>query len=303
LTAIAFANRLNKASLTIRNVMNSPDIIGVEEMENLTTLQAVANKVNADTVAAGQPNPNYTAYLVEGNDVGGIDVGFLIKDRVAVVDVKQVGKDTTYTNPLNNQQELLNDRPSLVLRATAHQPGADPFPFTVIVNHLRSLSGVDDPVDGPRVRAKRKAQAEFLTTVINDHKAENLVLVGDFNAFGFNDGYVDVMGTIKGTPTPADQVVLASDDLVDPDLADLADTIPADQRYSFSFDGNAQELDHVLVNSAMMAQFSRFGIARNDADFPESYRTDNNRSERISDHDPAVAYFHLPPENTPPVLT
>src|SRR5207237_6394326 len=41
LTATAFANRLNKASLTIRNVMNSPDIIGVEEMENLTTLQAV----------------------------------------------------------------------------------------------------------------------------------------------------------------------------------------------------------------------------------------------------------------------
>jgi uncharacterized protein len=303
LTATAFANRLNKASLTIRNVMNSPDIIGVEEMENLTTLQAVANKVNADSVAAGKPNPNYTAYLVEGNDIGGIDVGFLIKDRVTVVDVKQVGKDTTYTNPLNGQQELLNDRPSLVLRATAHQPGADPFPFTVIVNHLRSLSGVDDPVDGARVRAKRRAQAEFLTTVINDHKTENLVLVGDFNAFGFNDGYVDVIGTIKGVPTPADQVVLASDDLVDPDLADLADLIPADQRYSFSFDGNAQELDHVLVNPAMMTQFSRFAIARNDADFPESYRTDANRPERISDHDPAVAYFHLPAENTPPVLT
>jgi uncharacterized protein len=303
LTATALANRLNKASLTIRNVMNSPDIIGVEEMENLTTLQAVADKVNNDSVAGGQANPNYTAYLVEGNDVGGIDVGFLIKDRVAVVDVKQVGKDTTYTNPLNNQQELLNDRPSLVLRATAHQPGADPFPFTVIVNHLRSLSGVDDPVDGRRVRAKRRAQAEFLTTVIDDHKAENLVLVGDFNAFGFNDGYVDVMGTIKGTPTTADQVVLASDDLVDPDLVDLADTIPADQRYSFSFDGNAQELDHVLVNPAMMPQFSRFAIARNDADFPESYRTDANRPERISDHDPAVAYFHLPAENTPPVLT
>src|SRR5262249_44863633 len=212
-------------------------------------------------------------------------------------------KDTTYTNPLNGQQELLNDRPSLILRATAHQPGADPFPFTVIVNHLRSLSGVDDPVDGPRVRAKRRAQAEFLAGAMNDHKSENLVLVGDFNAFGFNDGYVDVMGTIKGTPTPADQVVLASDDLVDPDLTDLADTIPADQRYSFSFDGNAQELDHVLVNPAMMAQFSRFAIARNDADFPESYRTDPNRPERISDHDPAVAYFHLPAENTPPVLS
>src|SRR5262249_22785912 len=63
LTATAFANRLNKASLAIRNVMNSPDIIGVEEMENIATLQALADKVNSDAVSAGQPNPNYNAYL------------------------------------------------------------------------------------------------------------------------------------------------------------------------------------------------------------------------------------------------
>src|SRR5947208_1945590 len=75
LTTTAFNNRLNKASLTIRNILRTPDIIGVEEMENLGTLenpgalQSVANKVNNDAVAAGQPNPNYTAYLVEGNDI------------------------------------------------------------------------------------------------------------------------------------------------------------------------------------------------------------------------------------------
>src|SRR5260370_34235634 len=44
LTATAFNNRLNKASLAIRNVLRYPDIIGVEEMENITTLQAVATK-------------------------------------------------------------------------------------------------------------------------------------------------------------------------------------------------------------------------------------------------------------------
>ena len=32
----------------------------------------------------------------------------------------------------------------------------------MIVNHLRSLSGVDDPADGDRVRTKRRAQAEYL---------------------------------------------------------------------------------------------------------------------------------------------
>jgi hypothetical protein len=101
LTATAFANRLTKASLAIRNVMRYPDILGVEEMENLTTLQAVAAKVNADAVAAGDPNPNYQAYLEEGNDIGGIDVGFLVKGdpRVHVLAVTQEGKDATYTAP------------------------------------------------------------------------------------------------------------------------------------------------------------------------------------------------------------
>ena len=39
--------------------------------------------------------------------------------------------------------------------------------------------------------------------------------IGDFNAFPFNDGYVDVMGTIKGAPTPSNEVTLASADLVE----------------------------------------------------------------------------------------
>src|SRR5262249_46917496 len=119
LTQTAFNNRLNKASLLVRNVMLSPDIIGVEEMENLTTLQTLASKINNDSVAAGQPNPSYTAFLVEGNDQGGIDVGLLVKStRVTVIDVTQEGKATTYIDPSTGQPTLLNDRPPLVLRAT-----------------------------------------------------------------------------------------------------------------------------------------------------------------------------------------
>ena len=163
LTAAAFAVRLNKASLFVRNIMRSPDIIGAIEVENLSALQELAGKVNSDTVAAGQPNPDYVAYLAEGNDIGGIDVGFLVKStRVAVIDITQVGKDATYINPNNGQPELLNDRPSLVLRAIPQSNSGATLPITVIVNHLRSLSGVEDPADGNRVRTKRRAQAEFL---------------------------------------------------------------------------------------------------------------------------------------------
>jgi uncharacterized protein len=303
LTAAAFANRLNKASLAIRNVLNMPDVIGVEEMENLNTLQALADKINADAAAAGQPSPNYQAFLVEGNDVGGIDVGLLVKSSINVISVEQVGKDATFIQP-DGASALLNDRPPLVLTATASQPGSDTsLPFTMVVNHLRSLLSIDDPVDGPRVRAKRQAQAEFLAGLLQSHQAagENVISVCDCNAFEFSDGYVDVLGAILGRPAPADQVVNASPDLVDPDFTDLVATLPHDQQYSFVFDGSAQVLDHVVVNAGLFSRLSRFAIARNDADFPEVFRNDPNRPERLSDHDMPVAYFTLP-EPTPPVL-
>lgn len=295
LTTEAFQRRLNKASLVLRNVMGLPDIVGIEEMENLAALQALAEKVNADAVAAGQGDPKYAAYLEEGNDVGGIDVGVLVKTaRVKVVSVTQEGKDATFINP-NGQSELLNDRPPLVLRAVVNSAAGDSFPLTLIVNHLRSLLGLDDPTSGARVREKRRAQAEFLARLIQARQQANpnerIISVGDYNAFQFSDGYVDVVGTIKGTPAPAEQVMLASPDLVHPDLTDLIERVPAEQRYSYSFGGNAQVIDHELVNAPLLNFFSRLAFARCNADFPESFRNDGNRPERISDHDAAVAYF------------
>ena len=297
LTPAAFELRLAKASLAIRNVLRMPDVLGVVEIENLSTLQTLANRVNTDAVAAGQPNPEYSAHLSEGNDIGGIDSGFLVKTaRLDVIAVTQVGKETTYLAPGASSPALLNDRPPLVLEAAVRADDATPYPITVIVNHLRSLSGMGGS-DGDRIRAKRRAQAEFLANYIQGRQAANpaerIISVGDYNAFQFSDGHVDLIGTIKGQPTPADNVILASPDLVHPDLTNVGDPLGADQ-YSFVFDGSAQALDHVLLNQAALRRFSRLVYARNNADFPESMRGDASRPERLSDHDMPVAYFTLP---------
>jgi predicted extracellular nuclease len=300
----AFANRLSKLSLGYRNVLNLPDVIAVEEMLNLQTLQQVAAQVNDDALTQSGVNPGYTAYLVEGNDVSNINVGFLVKSNITVVDVTQYGKGVTITNPTSGSVSPLNDRPPLVLRAQAAQPGSNnSVAFTVIVNHLRSLDDIDDPTSGPFVRLKKQEQAEYLANLIQSRQAadpnEKIISIGDYNAYQFSDGYVDVVGTVEGTPAPADQVVLASNPLVNPTLTDLVNLEDPSQQYSYDFSGSAQELDQYLLNAPAMSIFSRFATARINADFPESYRGVFTRPERISDHDWIVGYFTLPPATAP----
>jgi len=298
-TTEAFQNRMKKISMAIRDYMRFPDVIGIVEAENLAALKKLADKINADAAAANQTNPKYEAYLIDGNDGRGIDVGFLVKSsRVKVIDVTQLSKDEKFKNPAG-KDENLHDRPPLVLQATINDAKTGkPFAFTVIVNHFKSFLGIDDPKDGgARVRLKRQMQAESLAKFVQERQKasadERIVLLGDFNAFQFNDGIGDIIGVIKGTPAPKDQVLTASEDLVNPDLINLVDIIKSDQKYSYSFDGNAQVLDHMIISQTMRKHLAAFGFARLNADFPAIYRNDANRVERFSDHDAAIGYFNL----------
>lgn len=296
-TPEAFQKRVGKISVAVRDFLQMPDVFAVIEAENLNVLKKLAGKINADAVSAGKPNPKYEAFLYEGNDGRGIDCGFLVKtSRVTVVSAKQFGKDDKYTNPVTKNEDILNDRPPIMIEVTIKDPKTNrPFGLTVIANHLKSYRGIDDPKDGPNVRMKKKLQADFLAKWVNERQKvnpnERILLVGDFNAFQFSDGLVDQIGTIKGTPAPKDAVMLASDDLVNPDLVNLVDYIKADQQYSYIFDGNAQVLDHFIANQAMKRHLAGFGYLRVNADFPQAFRADGSRVERFSDHDVAIGYF------------
>lgn len=293
--ATAYANRLSKIALSIRDVLKTPDVIAVQEVENLPVLQALAAAVNT---AAGT---DYTAFLFEGNDPGGIDVGFLVKGRVNVSSVTQEGKTDTYDDPTSTTDDEVFDRPPLFLNGTITRPGSDSaFPFTVMVNHLRSLNGNDTPGnEGLRVRAKRRAGAERAAQFIQARQGSaNMVVVGDFNAFDFNDGFVDIMGILKGAPAGINETVGGGDDFLNPNLTNLMETLPASNRYTYLFQGSAQVLDHVLVNDPMAnpLRFKSIEVARVNADFKEAFRGDFTRPERYSDHDHPVATFRLPLE-------
>jgi hypothetical protein len=49
----------------------------------------------------------------------------------------------------------------------------------------------------------------------------------------------------------------------------------------------------------MRKHLGGFGYARLNADFPQIYRNDENRVERFSDHDAAIAYFSLDDVSAP----
>jgi hypothetical protein len=296
-TSEAFERRMKKISLAIREYMQMPDVVGIVEAENLAGLKKLADRINADAAASGKPNPKYEAFLIDGNDGRGIDNGFLVKtSRVKVLETKQYGKEDKFTNPVSKKEVFLNDRPPLLLRAAITDAKTNqPFEFTVIVNHLKSFNGYNDEKDAPFVRMKKKLQAEFLARLVQERlKAnpnERIALVGDFNSYQFNDGIVDMMGTIKGKPAAKEEVMNPSDDLLESDLINLVDVIKPEQKYSYSFDGNAQVLDHILISEGFKKHINGFGYARVNADFPDIYRNDAARVERFSDHDAAVAYF------------
>ena len=314
LTAAALDKRLTKTATAICDWLKAPDILGVVEVEHLRVLGLLADRINSTCPRA----PAYVPYLEQGNDPGGINVGFLVSaravaagaSRVEVTSVVQYGKDTLFNNP-DGSQSLLNDRPPLVLRGVVRQGNGASYPLTVVVNHLRSLNGIDDtgaggsgwPTDGDRVRTKRGLQAAYLAELVDSFQkaapGEKIVLVGDFNAFEFNDGYVDVMGIVRGNPVPESEVLTHFASPLERQLVDGSELVAdAGERYSYVFNGSAQTLDHVLVNEALLLDAGVSDVvvehARINADFGVHHFATAGSPLRTSDHDPVRLSISVP---------
>ena len=283
-SAAEYQRRLDKFVQYIIYDMRTPDILGVQEVESLKVLEDLAAAVNA-----AHPWARYEAFLVEGNDRGTIDVGFLVRKwRVWFPRVEQLGAMESYEQP-NGEFDILHDRPPLLLKAWVGF-----IPIRVMVVHNRSLSGIDGS-DGERVRLKRFLQAQSVAEKVQDIQTRrfgrNLVVIGDFNAFQFSDGYVDALGHIRGDFDPA-EALLSGDDLVEPDLMNQLMSLPEDERYSFIFRGNAQTLDHALTSQALDYRVRGLEYARGNADAAVDLINDESTSLRASDHDGLVLYIY-----------
>ena len=286
------ARQIHKLALHIRGVLDCPDVVGVQEVENQSVLEELA----AELLSLDE-RCTYAARLLEGNDRGGIDVGYLVGSRLVIEDVVAWGAQER----LAFDGSLLHDRPPLRIDLRLDGPSSGTSPrFTLINLHQRSLGGITGS-EGERVRAKRLAQAQSVAEKVQALQLSDpdlpVIVLGDLNAFQFTDGLVDVVGQIAGAPD-VDNTLLVGPDLVSPDLVLSSDWLTEDERYSFLFRGNAQLLDHALLNRAAVEWVSGIEMGRGNADVPVWFQDVSDSPLRASDHDGLVVY--LAPGTTQP---
>ena len=309
-TTAEYHARLQKMSKQIRLTLKAPVVQVVQELENYSTLVALANQIHSDDNSI-----TYVPYTIKGNDFGGINIGILVRDSVTVNSVTQFYRDTRVNdgcNPSDAKPCILNDRPPVLLDATYQG-----YRFRVLAIYDRSLGSL---AKTGYVGQKRMEEAVQVAGLVNalQHTGQSVVgntqqvaggastdgtytisgddnipvvVLGDFNAYEFSDGFVDVTGLIMGTastdpsqtyyyPTdgtldpsiPASSYVSAIGNYVRPNpvLFDTGTAPDPNGAYSYSFNAYAQEIDHIVITARAHQDFVRISHAHGNADASDS---------------------------------
>lgn len=276
---LRYRERLDLAARHIHEQLQLPDVLAVQEVENLRVLTDLARALEQRA-----PGSAYRPVLIEGFDPSGIDVGFLVRGRVAIK-----GQQTLLAEERQGRRHLF-DRPPLQLRLRL--PGAKQD-MVVVAVHLKSMVGVDRP-GGDKVQHKRYAQADALAQWLGTFQRQEpqtpVLMLGDFNAQPGGDGVVDVLAMLRGL-RPADGYDYA--DQVEPDLIDLGEQIfdgsprPATERWSYLHRCRPNALDHALASASLLPQLRDMMYARGSA----AWNKRQPERERVSDHDGFVVYL------------
>ncbi|GAA1024415.1 endonuclease [Acrocarpospora pleiomorpha] len=277
------------------NNLGKPDVLALEEIQdnNGATNNGVvaANETVAKFIAAIQTagGPLYDWRSVDPNDGtdggepgGNIRQVFLFNPaRVTFVDRAGGDANTAVSvvreRPTSNQVSLSVSpgriNPGSDAWASSRKPLVGEFLYDgdkqlfVVANHFNSKGGdfplsaaVQPPVRGSEVQ--RLKQATEVRDFVQDLAtksggAARVVVLGDLNDYQFSP----VLQTVTGNGTL---------------LKTLIDTLPADERYSYIFDGNSQVLDHILISPAIKGY--SYGVVHINAEF----------SDQASDHDPQI---------------
>jgi uncharacterized protein len=297
--------KVEKVARAIVTNMKSPDIVGlieVQDNDGSTNSGNVDGSESAkvlmdEIVKLGGPQYAYTEIAPVNNQDGGesggnIRVAFIYQpERVSLTTGAAKGTATQAVGFENGKLTLNPGRidPTNSAFNSSRKPLAAQFDFQgksviVVANHFNSKGGdqplwgkTQPPVLSSEVQRHKIAQIvnNFVTDVKTKDPNANVVLLGDFNDFEFTR----TLQIVKGNQ-----------------LTNMIEKVPAEDRYTYNFSGNAQVLDHILVTNNMVANTKVDTVNVN-----SGYMEEDGRA---SDHDPVIIQTKLvaaPVEVLPPV--
>ncbi len=276
----SYEARITKLANYIVEAMQSPDVVALQEVGSIAVLDDVVDRIESLYPA----HFTYVPHL-QGSSSGGfsIQLGYLVSEQLTDVEVQELGVDEYMSTG-----GILHDRPPLYLEANL--PANPPIPIRVLNIHLRSLNGIEGS-NASYVRQKRHEQAVSVAYMIEERAEDNLIVVGDFNAYQFSDGYVDVFNQISGLPSEG--ALLEVVDITDPPLVHYNSWLPDSQQYSYVYRGNAQMIDHCLsTHLSEDLTATDFAFVRGNTDLPEGAGSSNSPFG-ISDHDGFVLFLEV----------
>ena len=258
----------------IKNNLGAPDILCLEEIQDnsgpanngVVDASVTFSMLIEAIVAAGGPRYDYRQVNpvdgADGGEPGGnIRTGFLFNpERVDFVE----GSLTRLQDPVGGAFD------------GSRKPLVGVFSFngeeiTIIGNHFNSKGGdqplfgaTQPPVLDSEIQRMQQATivADYVEGLLAADAGASVIVLGDLNDFEFSApvGVLEAAG-----------------------LTSLVETLPANQRYSYNFEGNAQVLDHVMVSPGLLAATTGFDVVHINSEF----------ADQLSDHDPSVARFGI----------
>ncbi|ROQ39799.1 putative extracellular nuclease [Frondihabitans sp. PhB188] len=276
--------------------LSSPDILTVEEVQDdsgaaddgtVASGQTLAKLTSAIRAAGG---PTYSSRSIDpvndqdgGQPGGNIRIVFLYNaQRVSFVDTGDAGVDraTTATAAISRRgASSLTLSPGRIdptsdAWASSRKPLVGQFTFRgktvfVVGNHFASKGG-DQSQDGrfqypaqssAVQRAKQATEVnQFVGSILKHDSRAAVVVAGDLNDYQFSPAMKVLTGQAKGKPI----------------LTDLITTLPANQQYTYDYQGVSEVLDHILVTKGVGTP--EYEVVHTNAEY----------ANQISDHDPQV---------------
>ncbi|MEU1435281.1 endonuclease/exonuclease/phosphatase family protein [Streptomyces sp. NPDC005786] len=269
--------------------LSSPDIVSLEEIQDdngavsdgTVGSEATLKRFTDAIVAAGGPRYSWRYVAPQDGQDGGEPGGnirnvFLFNPhRVSFVD-RAGGDATTAVAAVPTRKGVtLSVSPGRIDPASAawddsRKPLVGEFrfhgkPVFVIGNHFASKGG-DQPLHGRYQEPSRGSETKrvqqaaevntFVKSLLAADKSARVVTLGDLNDFAFS-------------PTMS---ALTAGKALKP----LITTLPANEQYSYVYEGNSQTLDHILTSP---------GIRRFDYDV---VHINAEFADQASDHDPQI---------------